>query len=221
MSQYSSPDRPTMKKEYLGAFIDAVYAISITMLALDIPVEIKTHDLATLHSLLTVLIQYCLSFAMLFGFWLQHRQVNQYLTPNRLSLWLSAALLLVTTLIPRATTLVYEHGDRAGTIFQLNFSEIIDIAFILTILIADLLLGLLVLHLKLPVDLTHPSYTPIRHLHKSKAILTLSMVTVTLAILLIPSANRNLLWLIAFLLFLQNDIALFLDKFLGKLTPFK
>lgn len=201
-----------MKKEHLGAFIDAIYAISITMLALDIPVEIKSHDLATLQALLGVFIQYCLSFVMLFGFWLQHRQVNHYLPLGRFSLWVSAALLLVTTLIPRVTTLVYEHGAQSGTLFQLNFSEAIDIIFITTIVIADALLGQLVLRLKSPFDASHPDSIRIQQIRKSKAVITMSLAAITAAILLIPLANRNLLWLIAVLIFLQNDVGLFLDS---------
>ncbi len=206
-----------MKKEHLGAFIDAVYAISITMLALDIPVEIKSHDFETLRNLLGVLIQYCLSFAMLFGFWLQHRQVNHYLPLTRFSLWASAALLLITTLIPRATTLVYEHGAQSGTIFQLAFSEVIDILFISTVLIADMLMGQLVLRLKPPTDASHPDFKPIQQLRKSKAIITVGMVTVAAVILLIPAANRSLLWFVALLTLLQNDVAHFLEH----LTRFK
>ncbi|PZD73046.1 hypothetical protein C1752_02767 [Acaryochloris thomasi RCC1774] len=206
-----------MKKEHLGAFIDAVYAISITMLALDIPVEIEAHDLATLQNLLAVFIQYCLSFVMLFGFWLQHRQVNHYLPLSRFSLWISAALLLITTLIPRVTTLVYEHGAyehsaQSGNLLQFNFSEAIDIIFIVTIVIADALLGQLVLRLKSPADASHPDSIHIRQMRKSKAVITASLVAMTVAILLIPPANRNLLWLIAVLIFLQNDVGLFLDS---------
>lgn len=206
-----------VKKEHLGAFIDAVYAISITMLALDIPVEIKSHDLETLQSLLTVFIQYCLSFAMLFGFWLQHRQIHHYLPLTRLSLWGTAALLLVTTLIPRATTLAYEHGAQSGTILQLNFSEVVDIAFIATILVTDMLMGQLVLRLTLPANPLHPDFKPIQRLRQSKAITTVGIVAVTAAILLIPAANRNLLWLVAILIVLQNDVA----SFIGKLSFFR
>lgn len=197
-----------MKNEHLGAFIDAIYAIAITMLALDIPVELKSHDTETIRSLLAVLIQYCLSFAMLFGFWLQHRQVNQYLTLNRFSIGISAALLLVISLLPRATRLVYDYGDQPGTIFQLNFSETIDILFISILLLADVLMGQLVLRMKIPVDSLHPDAKSIRRLRQAKAIITTGIVGVTIAIFLIPTANRNLLWFIAFLLAMQIDVDL-------------
>ncbi len=204
-----------MQKEYLGTFIDAIYAIAITMLALDIPVEIKSHDAETIRSLVAVLIQYSLSFAMLFGFWLQHRQVNQKITLNRVSIWISAALLLLITLIPRVTTLVYEHGSQSGTIFQFNFSEAINILFIFILLIADALMGQLVLRIKLPEDSAHPDFKQIRRLRRAKAIITVGIVTVTISILIIPAANSNLLWIIALLLFIQNDVDLILETIPG------
>lgn len=130
------------------------------------------------------------------------------MTLNRFSIGISAALLLVISLLPRATRLVYDYGDQPGTIFQLNFSETIDILFISILLLADVLMGQLVLRMKIPVDSLHPDAKSIRRLRQAKAIITTGIVGVTIAIFLIPTANRNLLWFIAFLLAMQIDVDL-------------
>lgn len=202
-----------MKKEHLGAFIDAVYAIAITMLALEIPAELKANDTETIRHLIGVFTQYSLSFAMLFGFWLQHRLVNELLpSVTRSSIWLSAAILLFVSLIPRTTTLAFEYGGQPGTIFQMNLAEAVDVLFVFTVLVSDLLLGQLVLKLRLPNSSDHPDHSQILRLKRKKIIITGAIVLIAVAVLLIPGADDNILWLVALLLFLQDDIDIMIEQ---------
>lgn len=204
-----------MKKEHLGAFIDAVYAIAITILALEIPAELKANDTETIRHLISVFMQYTLSFAMLFGFWLQHRLVNELLpSVTRSSIWLSAAIMLFVSLIPRTTTLAFEYGGQPGTIFQMNLAEAVDVLFVFTVLVTDLLLGQLVLKLRLPDSPEHPHHNQIRRLKRKKIIITGALILIAAAVLLIPRVNDNMLWLVALLLFLQDDFELMIEQLL-------
>ena len=98
-----------MTSEVLGAFIDAVYAIAITILALEIPGESGGGFDA--WRFLGVLLEYSIAFAVLFAFWTQHRRVNAHVKEvTRGVLWMNACVMLLVCLIPRATTLVFAYG---------------------------------------------------------------------------------------------------------------
>jgi uncharacterized membrane protein len=171
-----------LKKEHLGAFIDAVYAIAVTMLALEIPAELKANDAETIRHIIDVFIQYSLSFTILFGLWFQHRLVNELLpSVTRASIWLSAAIMLVVSIIPRVTTLAFEYGGQRGTIFQMNLSEAVDVLFVFTVLITDLLIGQLVLKLRLPKSPDHPNHHQIRCFKRKKFVITGAIIVITAA----------------------------------------
>ena len=55
-----------LSKEAVGTFIDAVYAIAVTILALEVPSEL-TGSFA-IGSLAEMLVEYALSFLILFAF---------------------------------------------------------------------------------------------------------------------------------------------------------
>ncbi len=152
---------------------------------------------------------------MLFGFWLQHRLVNELLpSVTRSSIWFSAAIMLFVSLIPRTTTLAFEYGGQPGTIYQMNLAEAVDVLFVFTVLVTDLLLGQLVQKLRLPDSPDHPHHNQIRRLKRKKIIITGAIILIAAAVLLIPNANGNILWLVALLLFLQDDVDLTIEQLL-------
>lgn len=143
-----------VKRESVGAFIDAVYAIAATILALEIPAEIDASFSVSGFSLL--LLDYAMSFIILFALWQQHRQINSMVEEyGRLTLWMTALALLLVCLIPRATTFVFEYGADV-TLFQVEQSllhnagwtvaEVVDLFYVTIVLAVDLvLLGLALL----------------------------------------------------------------------------
>lgn len=139
-----------ISKEAMGAFIDAVYAIAITILALEIPAELS--DASSLLAFREMIPEYGLSFGILFALWVHHRRTNALVEFHRRpTLWLSALAMLAACLIPRATSLVFEYGgtgalSRAGELTLAQVQEraaMVDTFSVVVVVVADLTLLLL------------------------------------------------------------------------------
>ena len=114
----------SMGLERLIFFSDAVFAIAITLLALDI--RLPT-DAATLSNseLLQRLLElgpqyrgYGISFLVIGSFWMGHHSKFRFITryDGRL-LFMNLLLLLVIAFIPFPTAVLSENGNRTATIF--------------------------------------------------------------------------------------------------------
>jgi len=201
-----------IRRETAGAFIDAIYAIAATILALEIPSDFgEGINLATFGSLL---LDYAMSFLILFALWVQHRRINDFIEPYNLPvLWITALVLLLVCLVPRATTLVFQYGDDV-TLAQLEKSlmhgagwtlaEFVDIFYLWIVLLADW--GLLILAILAIRE--HPDSDAI-DLRRSKVTITVALVFVLALSLLLPFENRYFLLLI--------PLFLIFEKHLGKL----
>jgi uncharacterized membrane protein len=76
---------------------------------------------ASVWQLFDLLGAYAISFGILFSLWLQHRRINVHVErygPG--GLWLTAAILMLVCLIPRATILVFEHGGNVTVLELIN-----------------------------------------------------------------------------------------------------
>ncbi|MFE3942423.1 TMEM175 family protein [Streptomyces sp. NPDC059118] len=123
----------------LIALSDGIFAIAMTLLVLDIHV---TGDLDTagfhrmLHELLPHIGAYALSFAILAGFWRDHRRILQLAhRVEGLSLRLELAGLGAIALLPFPTTLLSEYASRPLAV----------VLYAATVIVIDLL-QLAVLH---------------------------------------------------------------------------
>jgi len=186
-------------KEYLGAFIDAIYAIAATILALEIPGNLDGQF--SLQHFAGMLLEYATSFIILFAIWLQHRRINTLIDNcGQIELWLNGVILLLVCLIPRATTLVFSYGGDV-TLMEIedsllhgtgwSVSKLVDIFYIGTVMAADLAL----LSLTMMVTRTK-SDTETIAVRRSK-LTTSSLVVIVLASsLLTPIQNRVFLLLI-------------------------
>jgi uncharacterized membrane protein len=110
--------------ERLIFFSDAVFAIAITLLALEIRLPIAAEDLsnqALLQTLLAIVpkyISYIISFLVIGNFWIWHharfRSIVRY--DNRVFV-LNLFLLMAVAFIPFPTEVISENGNRTATIF--------------------------------------------------------------------------------------------------------
>jgi uncharacterized membrane protein len=123
--------------ERLTFFVDAVIAIALTLLALDLPLPSGHTDGAVLRSALDHDDQYLafvISFMVIGGHWHSHHRVFQYVTAHGGRLWgLTMAWLFMQVVTPFATRVIT--GDEA---FQVRFgfySLVETAAFVLFILI--------------------------------------------------------------------------------------
>jgi hypothetical protein len=103
-------------------------------------------------------------------------------------------------LIPCVVKIAYEYGYDSGNILNFNVSEKVDLAFISCILIAHLLLDLLASRICMPKNNVIED-KQFQQTRKNKPIITGIIVFIFLAILLIPQANSNLLWIVVAFLF--------------------
>ncbi len=103
-----------MEKERLGAFIDAVLAIIMTILVLELE-KPKTFDLQELWELGTNFLAYGISF-----FWLGAMWVNIYSSSHLIkkvsqkTVWATIVMLFFSSLFPYTTQLIASHFDNGS-----------------------------------------------------------------------------------------------------------
>lgn len=111
------------QNERLIVFCDAVIAITITLLVLEIslPVEAETLADAELWQALVAmgprLLGYVISFLVIALFWIGHRQKFEWIVRSSgLLIWLNFGFLLGISWMPFATDILIENGGRLATI---------------------------------------------------------------------------------------------------------
>lgn len=204
-----------LSKEAVGTFIDAVYAIAVTILALELPDKLT--EICEISSFAEMLLEYVLSFLILFALWIQHRRINELnsdLVANT-AVWINCVILLLVCLIPRATTLVFHSGGDV-TWDQIKISWIInrwsipvfvDLFYIGVVIAADL--GLLVLLTWLAGNSTDDDTISIR---RSKKILSLLTFVILLLSLILHVQNRYFLLLLPLVLMSERVLVRLTDQ---------
>jgi uncharacterized membrane protein len=115
----TSAGSQTFKPERMLAFSDAVMAVAITLLVLDLklPSEVSDADLGNaLRAAVPNLAAYGLSFVVIGLLWIgHHQQFSQIRRVDGVLIWLNLFFLLTIGLIPFVTSLLSEHGDALAT----------------------------------------------------------------------------------------------------------
>lgn len=119
-----TPQDDHLGLERLIFFSDAVFAIAITLLALEIrlpPVEGSLSDAQLLRTLLAIwprYLGYIISFLVIGIFWIGHHRKFGYIRRyDRNLLLINLLLLMAVAFIPFPTTVISEYGNRTATIF--------------------------------------------------------------------------------------------------------
>ena len=119
-----TPQDDHLGLERLIFFSDAVFAIAITLLALEIrlpPVEGSLSDAQLLRTLLAIwprYLGYIISFLVIGIFWIGHHRKFSYIRRyDRNLLLINLLLLMAVAFIPFPTTVISEYGNRTATIF--------------------------------------------------------------------------------------------------------
>ena len=201
-----------MNKEKIGALIDGVYAIAMTLLVLEISKIEPGIDLGidlqkAIHQTLHSLVDYVLAFMILFSFWYNQRRINDLvISHRRTTLWLNALALMLVCLLPYCTALLYNFGQRRSWLGDFNHAALVDIMFIAVCLSID---GLI--HLTLAV-IPHGQGYPEEHHKKvgqiveSRRIATLVLVLVIFISFALPIPNRVTLFVIPLILMFEVEI---------------
>ena len=99
-----------MAKDKLGAFIDAVYAITITICIINIQ-KPESASWGALWSVRDSIVTYTITFFMMISMWIQiHFLWNQITRINNAVIWASMLFLFTSSFIPYATSLMMESG---------------------------------------------------------------------------------------------------------------
>jgi uncharacterized membrane protein len=129
--------------ERLVFFSDAVFAIAITLLALDLRLpegglETDAAVRAALRTMSTPLITFVISFTVVGVFWVGHhrryRYVGQY---DARLLWLNLLLLMLIAFVPFPTSVLSASGQRTATVFYAATMATIGVATLLNWLYAS------------------------------------------------------------------------------------
>ena len=95
-----------MEKDRLGAFIDAVLAIIMTILVLELP-RPETYDIAGLWALRTNFFAYALSFFWLGAMWVNiHQSYRAVEKISQKTVWSAIVMLFFSSFYPYATKLI-------------------------------------------------------------------------------------------------------------------
>jgi len=126
----SLPSHPSAEEsdhiglERLMFFSDAVFAIAITLLALEIRLPggegaLTDDELSRqLLSLWPKYLAFAISFLVIGTFWLGHHRRFRYIRRyDRRLLWINLVLLLLVAFIPFPTAVISEYTNRTATIF--------------------------------------------------------------------------------------------------------
>ena len=98
-----------MEKERLGAFIDAVLAIVMTILVLELE-KPKTFDLQGLWELRTNFLAYAISFFWLGAMWVNIHAFSHLIKKiSQKTVWTAIVMLFFSSLFPYATQLIATH----------------------------------------------------------------------------------------------------------------
>lgn len=197
-----------MKKEYLGALIDGIYAIAMTILILELPEIRSGEEFGKIVATLPLAIaDYGLSFTLLFSFWYNQRRINELVgIHSRLTLWLNAMALMLICLVPFTASSLYSLGKESSSLFEINTASFADLFFVGIVLAADFCI-----HLTLWVIHRNHQHEPQLHHHVVRLMQVRRIVTglVMLIMLLsfaLPGPNRIILFVMPILLIFEEEI---------------
>jgi uncharacterized membrane protein len=116
---------PPLPKARVEALTDGIFAVTLTLLVLDVhfPAPADAPPGAALLALVDLLDNYVISFAVLAVFWIGHlRLMRRLAEPDGAFLAWNLAFLFLTTLVPPLTTLLGNHPDmpRAALLYGAN-----------------------------------------------------------------------------------------------------
>ena len=122
-----------LPKSRLEALTDGIFAVTMTLLVLDLKFPPNALDrqatfFSALASILDRLDNYVISFVALCVFWLSHlRLMRRLRDPDEGFAWLNLAFLLLTTLVPSLSALVGDNPThpRAAVLYGTNLVAIL------------------------------------------------------------------------------------------------
>lgn len=197
-----------MNKERLGALTDGIYAIAMTILVLELPLPDSSMELEeSLGIILFSVVDYGLTFLLLFGFWYNQRRINELIEDHsRLTLWLNALALMLVCLLPFSATLLYRIGSTSSSLSSMSYSVFVDLLFVAICLSADILIHTILWLIGRYHAENSESREQVKRITQSRQIATVVVVIAMFISLIAPGPNRNTLIMIPLLLIFEDEV---------------
>jgi len=194
-AQGSAPDQIGMDR--LVFFSDAVFAIAITLLSLEIRLPATENSLSEAEMLQAILalwpkyMAYVISFMVIGLFWIAHhrkfRLIQRY---DRNLMLLNLLFLLFIAFIPFPTSLISEQGNRTATIF-----------YALVIMMAGLLSILLWLYASSHTRLINPNTSAQQRQREWVGpLLTMGIFAISIGVAFLNANLARLVWVLVFVM---------------------
>jgi uncharacterized membrane protein len=207
------PESP-MDKDKVGALIDGVYAIALTLLVLELPnPEATTGVRELIQESSRLLMDYALAFIILFAFWYNQRRINDLVVSHRrITLWLNGLTLMMVCLLPFTTTLLYNFGQQKSWLGQFNQAALVDIVFIAVCLSIDGLIHLILAVIHHSQSYSQEHHQKVAQVVQSRRIATMVLIVAMFASFALPIPNRISLVIIPLILMFEVEVAVHLSK---------
>jgi uncharacterized membrane protein len=189
---------PSIKPDNLGLermifFSDAVFAIAVTLLALDIQLP-KTvggvSDAVLFQNLLSIwpkYLSYIISFMVIGFFWMgHHRKFRLIIRYDKTLLYLNHLMLMVVAFMPFSSSVISEYGNQTGTIF-----------YALTLILMDLISAVIWYYASHNHRLIRPNLDPqIIHIELMRVLMVALVFIVSIGITWINNDLAKLSWIL-------------------------
>lgn len=191
--KHDSSEHDQLGLERLVFFSDAVFAIAITLLALEIQLpSLEEHltDDQLLEALLTIwpkYLSYAISFLVIGTFWLGHHRKFRFISRYDANLLvLNILLLMAIAFIPFPTAVISEYGNQTATIF-----------YALVMTITGLLNAAVWVYASRHNRLIEPTFTPQRTRHETlRALIVPAVFLLSIGLAFISPDLAKYSWLL-------------------------
>jgi uncharacterized membrane protein len=208
-----------MHRERVGALIDAVYAIAMTILVLELPIPHSGEELSkSISTLLFTLKDYVLTFILLFAFWYNQRRINELVeTHSRLTLWLNGTSLMLACLVPFSASLLFSLGKESSSLLDFNYDTFVDLLCVGICLSLDFFIHLSLWAIQRTQSHTAENYSHIAHLLRRRRIVTAVVIFFIFWAFVLPGSNRTALIILPLLLIFEGEVVQVWDWFQSRL----
>lgn len=197
-----------MDKERVGALIDAVYAIAMTILVLELPIPDSGSQLNEyIGKIVFAALDYGLTFILLFAFWYNQRRINDLVDKHsRVTLWLNGLALMMIALMPFAASLLYQFGDVSSFLNHSEGDVFINLLFVGVCLSADLSINCSLWLVNRSRSYLAENRAKIVKISRSRTIAVVVSVLVMFLSIFLPGGDRRSLIIIPLVLIFEEEV---------------
>jgi uncharacterized membrane protein len=197
-----------MHRERVGALIDAIYAIAMTIVVIEIPMPHSSDELSkSIATLLFTFKDYVLTFILLFAFWYNQRRINELVEMHsRLTLWLNGMALMIVCLVPFSASLLFSLGKNTESLLNFNYATFVDLLCVGICLFLDILIHMSLWAIKRTQRHTPQNHAQVKQLLRNRRIVTIVVIFFIFLAFVVPGPDRTALLIMPLLLIFEEEV---------------